>query len=84
MYVISYFFDGFLGFISQEFKNQSEKELRDFVCNTDVTLVSLKKHTLATYELYKLGGLDWMIRDNYRVRNHLEYLMKEAGTYLDW
>jgi hypothetical protein len=44
----------------------------------------LKKHTLATYELYKIGGLDWMIRDNYCIRNHLEYLMKEAGTYQDW
>jgi hypothetical protein len=44
----------------------------------------LKKHTLATYELYKKGGLDWMIRDNYRVRNHLEHLMKEAGTYQNW
>ncbi len=74
----------FIFLISQEFKNQSENELRDFVCNTEVSIVSLKKHTLATYELYKKGGLDWMIRDNYRVRNHLEHLMKEAGTYQNW
>jgi len=68
----------------KEFKNQHETELRDFICNTEVALGSLKKHTLATYELYKRGGLDWMIKDNYRVRNHLEILMKEATVYQSW
>lgn len=57
--------------------------LRDFILNTDVS-GSLKKHTLATYELYQRGGLDWMIRDNYRVRNHLQCLMKEAATCQNW
>ncbi len=70
--------------ILQEFKNRPEGELRYFVCNTEVVLDTLKKHALATYELYKIGGLDWMIRDNYRVRNHLEHIMKEAGTHQDW
>ena len=68
----------------QEFRNKSQSELRDFICNTDVALASLRRHTLATYELSKLGGLDWMIRENYRVRNHLEYLMKEASTLQHW
>lgn len=45
---------------------------------------SLKSQTLATYELFKRGGLDWMIKDNYRVKNHLEVLMKEAGIYQNW
>jgi len=47
-------------------------------------MISLKRHTLAAYELYKIGGLDWMIRDNYRVRNHFEHLMKEAEIYQNW
>ena len=68
----------------KEFRNRPDTEIRDFVCNVDVSLVSLKKHALATYELYKRGGLDWMIKDNYRVRNHLEYLMKEATIYQNW
>ena len=59
-------------------------ELRDFICNTDVAIGSLKQHALATYELYKQGGLDYMIRDDYRVRNHLEHLLKQALTFLDW
>lgn len=71
-------------FFKKEFKDRSEGELRDFVCNTDIELGTLKRHALATYELYKLGGLDWMIRENYRVRNHLECIMKEAGTHQDW
>jgi hypothetical protein len=68
----------------QEFKNRPENELREFICNTDTSLGSLRKHTLATYELYKIGGLDWMIKENYRVRNHLEHLLKEATTWLHW
>jgi hypothetical protein len=68
----------------QEFQNQSQSELRDFICNTDVSMSSLRRHTLATYELSKQGGLDWMIRENYRVRNHLEYLMKEASACQHW
>ncbi|CAF4594464.1 unnamed protein product [Rotaria socialis] len=65
---------------NHEFKDQHEIELRAFICNTDVGTGSLKKHTLATYELYRRGGIDFMIRENYRVRNHLESLMKEATT----
>ena len=68
----------------QEFQNQSQSELRDFICNTDVALRTLRRHALATYELWKQGGLDWMIRENYRVRNHLEYLMKEAASCQHW
>jgi len=65
-------------------KNKPDCELRDFINNTEVTMISLKRHTLAAYELYKIGGLDWMIRDNYRVRNHFEHLMKEAEIYQNW
>jgi hypothetical protein len=68
----------------QEFKNQPENELREFVCDTDTSLGSLRKHALATYELYKIGGLDLMIKENYRVRNHLEHLLKEAATFQHW
>lgn len=68
----------------QEFKNRHENELREFICNTDTSLGSLRKHALATYELYKIGGLDWMIKENYRVRNHLEHLLKEAATWQHW
>ncbi|CAF1001658.1 unnamed protein product [Adineta steineri] len=69
---------------NNKFKTFSQSELRDYICDTDISIVSLKDHTLATYELYKNGGLDWMIKENYRVRNHLEHLMKEAGTYQNW
>ena len=68
----------------QEDKNRREPELREFICNTDVSLGSLRRHALATYELYRLGGLDRMIKDNYRVRNHLEHLLKEAATWQHW
>ncbi|CAF3393927.1 unnamed protein product [Rotaria socialis] len=69
---------------NHKFKDQHEIELRAFICNTDVGTGSLKKHTLATYELYRRGGIDLMIRENYRVRNHLESLMKEATTCQNW
>ncbi|CAF4607882.1 unnamed protein product [Rotaria socialis] len=69
---------------NHEFKNQRDDELREFINNTDTALGSLTKHALATYELYRRGGLDWMIRDNYRVRNHLEHLLKEAATWQHW
>ncbi|CAF4215472.1 unnamed protein product [Rotaria sp. Silwood2] len=69
---------------NHEFKNRHDEELREFIGNTDTSLGSLRKHALATYELYKRGGLDWMIRDNYRVRNHLEHLIKEAATWQHW
>jgi hypothetical protein len=46
--------------------------------------MSLRKHALATYELYKLGGLDLMIKENYRIRNHLEHLLKEAAVWQHW
>ena len=68
----------------QEYKNANENELRDFVCDTDTSLSTLIKHALVTYELYKRGGPDWMIKDNYRVRNHLEHLLKEAVTLQHW
>ncbi|CAF1192207.1 unnamed protein product [Rotaria sordida] len=73
-----------IDYINHEFKDQHEIDLRDFICNTDVAIGSLKKHTLATYELYRRGGLDWMIRENYRVKNHLQFLMKEASTCQNW
>ncbi|CAF0768791.1 unnamed protein product [Rotaria sordida] len=66
---------------NHEFKNRSDDELREFINNTDTSLGSLRKHALAAYELYKRSGLDWMIRDNYRVRNHLGHLLKEAATW---
>ncbi|CAF1411060.1 unnamed protein product [Rotaria magnacalcarata] len=69
---------------NHKFKDQHEIELLAFICNTDVGTGSLKKHTLATYELYRRGGIDLMIRENYRVRNHLESLMKEATTCQNW
>jgi len=85
MYVVKYQIERivFILYI-QEFKNKREEELREFICNTDTSLGSLRKHALATYELFKLGGLDWMIKDNYRVRNHLEHLLKEAATWQHW
>ncbi|UJR13940.1 hypothetical protein I4U23_000943 [Adineta vaga] len=73
-----------IDYLHHEFQNLDEAEIRDFICNTDVHIGTLKKHTLATYELYKHGGLDYMIRENYRVKTHLEHLMKEAGTFQDW
>ncbi|CAF0750479.1 unnamed protein product [Rotaria sordida] len=69
---------------NHEFKDRPNDELCEFINNTDTSLGSLRKHALATYELYKRGGLDWMIRDNYRVRNHLEHLLKEAATCQHW
>ncbi|CAF3730787.1 unnamed protein product, partial [Rotaria sordida] len=69
---------------NHEFKDRPDDELCEFINNTDTSLGSLRKHALATYELYKRGGLDWMIRDNYRVRNHLEHLLKEAATCQHW
>ncbi|CAF0730666.1 unnamed protein product [Adineta ricciae] len=73
-----------IDYLNHEFKNQHEEELREFICETEISLGSLRKHALATYELYKTGGLDWMIKDNYRVRNHLELLSKEAATWQHW
>ncbi|CAF0813582.1 unnamed protein product [Adineta steineri] len=73
-----------IDYINSDFKDRTEEELREFICNTDISLGSLKKHALATYELYKTGGLDWMIKENYRVKNHLEHLLKEAATWQHW
>ncbi|CAF2643856.1 unnamed protein product [Rotaria sp. Silwood2] len=73
-----------IDYTNHEFKDRHEIDLRNFICNTDVALGSLKKHALATYELYLRGGLDWMIKDNYRVKNHLQCLMKEATTCQNW
>ena len=68
----------------QEFQNRPEDELVEFITNTELSLGSLRKHALATYELYKHNGLDWMIREDYRVRNHLERLLKDAATWQHW
>lgn len=59
-------------------------ELREFIFHTELSVGSLKSHTLATYELFKRGGLDWMIKEDYRVRDHLQCLMKEAATCQNW
>ncbi|CAF4668611.1 unnamed protein product [Rotaria sp. Silwood1] len=69
---------------NHEFKNRHDDELREFINNADTSLGSLRKHALASYELYKRGGLDWMIRENYRVKNHLEHILKEAATLQHW
>ncbi|CAF4659421.1 unnamed protein product [Rotaria sp. Silwood1] len=69
---------------NHEFKNRQDDELREFINNADTSLGSLRKHALASYELYKRGGLDWMIRENYRVKNHLEHILKEAATLQHW
>ncbi|CAF1066408.1 unnamed protein product [Rotaria sp. Silwood1] len=73
-----------IDYTNHEFKDRHEIDLRNFICNTDIVLGSLKKHALATYELYLRGGLDWMIKDNYRVRNHLQCVMNEATTCQNW
>ncbi|UJR33248.1 hypothetical protein I4U23_020703 [Adineta vaga] len=73
-----------IDYTNHEFKDRHEEELREFICNAEISLNSLRKHALATYELYKIGGLDWMIKDNYRVKNHLEHLLKESITWQHW
>lgn len=68
----------------KEFQHQSDYEIREFINNNDVALGSLRRHALATYEMTKRSGLDGMIRDQYTVRDHLHFLMKEGGTWQHW
>ncbi|CAF4295122.1 unnamed protein product, partial [Rotaria sordida] len=39
--------------VNKEFKDRPDDELCEFINNTDTSLGSLRKHALATYELYK-------------------------------
>ena len=69
---------------NQEFQNESNESIREFIDNTIVALGSLKRHALASYELWKRGRMDWLIKENYRVRDHLEHLIKEAARCQHW